>query len=349
MINGALMSRDTEVAKIKDGAIDVLNEGLLPLYFKKYSNFESWLESRAIDRHRTNSRLLKKALRLGNYEDAALVLKVNAATITDTYWFRGEDELNLSYKDIVYKENIFDKLALYGDFNGFELNYSRTPELTNIGSYEKCWRRIDNHWWMYKQGNDLERFSEMFAFKLGKRLGFAMAKYELDGEYIRSLDFTDGARVNFESTEGLVGDNDDYILNFDIFNSLSESLAKQYIAIIYLDTLVMNVDRHTKNYGILRDPLTGRILSLAPNFDNNIALFSRGYPEKTERNDLLVRLFLDLLKKREKAFLYFKELICPEITKELILSCCDEIPIEVNRKLLYEFIINAELKIKLNQ
>ncbi len=167
MINGALMSADRKSAKIKDGAIDVLNEGLLPLYFKKYSNFESWLESRAIDRHRTNSRLLKKALRLGNYEDAALVLKVNAATITDTYWFRGKKtELNLSYKDIVYKENIFDKLALYGDFNGFELNYSRTPELTNIGSYEKCWRRIDNHWWMYKQGNDLERFSEMFAFKL---------------------------------------------------------------------------------------------------------------------------------------------------------------------------------------
>lgn len=58
-----------------------------------------------------------------------------------------------------------------------------------------------------------------------------MAEYELDGEYIRSLVFTKGARVNFKSAEGLFGDNDDYILNFDIFNSLSESLAKQYIAI----------------------------------------------------------------------------------------------------------------------
>ena len=38
----------------------------------------------------------------------------------------------------------------------------------------------------------------------------------------------------------------------------------------------MNVDRHIRNYGVLRNVDTGEILRLAPNFDNNIALLYNG-------------------------------------------------------------------------
>lgn len=106
-----------------------------------------WLESRAIDRHRTNSRILKRILRLGDTSDLNTALHVHGATITDNYWVKTEDEANLTWADVGFRENYFADLALSGRFSSIAKNYTpeelrtATPELTNIGSYEKCWRQ----------------------------------------------------------------------------------------------------------------------------------------------------------------------------------------------------------------
>lgn len=159
-ITGYIMLEDNIIATVKNGEITECNERLLPLYLQRTKYVEGWFASRAIDTHRTNSRLLKKALRLRTADDAQTALSVNAATVTDRYWFKPEGSTAL-YEDIRFKENYFDSLALRGDPNGFSRKPSRTPELTNIGSYEKCWRLIDGKWWMYKSGTDSEYFSEL--------------------------------------------------------------------------------------------------------------------------------------------------------------------------------------------
>ena len=344
-INGFLMSKDTVIVEIKDNDLNIKNETLLPLFLKNFPNIAGWLKSRAIDTHRTNSRLLKKALRLTEAEEAELVLSVNAATITDTYWLKKTDD-NLTYEDIRFKNNMFDKLALYGDPDSFNNEYSRTPELTNIGSYEKCWRIIDEKWWLYKQGNELEQFSELFICEFGKALEFSMAHYEKDGKYVRSLDFTDGASVNFELAESLTGSDEDYTRNFAEIKKLSPKAAKQYIEMIYLDTLCFNMDRHTKNYGLIRDVKNGEILGLAPNFDNNIALISRGYPKNIERqNDKLISLFIEFLENNEDARDCFLKLKHPEITEKLIIDCCDKVPVKADKDFICRFILNAQHQI----
>ena len=43
-----------------------------------------------------------------------------------------------------------------------------TPELTNTGSYEKCWKLENGRWVMHKRGTPEEIFSEAFAAELGK-------------------------------------------------------------------------------------------------------------------------------------------------------------------------------------
>ena len=56
------------------------------------------------------------------------------------------------------------------------------------------------------------------------------------------------------------------------------------------------MDRHTENFGLLRDVETGNIISLALNYDNNIALISKGYPsDVTRENDGLIRFFRDFI------------------------------------------------------
>lgn len=162
--------------------------------------------------------------------------RFESCTVTDRYWFRPEGSAAV-YEDIRFKENYFSELALRGDPDSFSNRPSRTPELTNTGSFEKCWKLINGEWWMYKSGNEKEYFSELFICRLGEKLGLPMAHYELDGEYIRSKDFTNGAEVNFEPMRSLADDDEDYENCFNILNEISPDIAVQYLLLLWMDTV----------------------------------------------------------------------------------------------------------------
>jgi len=294
-----LLSKDTPIARIIGGALEPLLSDRLPLFLKRTGDADAWLKSRAIDNHRTNSRLLKRALRLANKDDLTTVMAVNAATITDNYWVKPIDDDFTKYDDVLFRENMFDELALTGDVNSFDQPPSKTPELTNIGSFEKCWRLENNVWWMYKAGRQEELFSELLAYHIGKALGFPIAEYMTAGDFIKSRDFTESADVDFEPAIGIIGDTSDYIKIYDALCQINPAIAAQYVVMCYFDGLIYNMDRHEHNFGILRSSDTGEILSLAPFFDHNIALISRGYP-KSKPNDALISDFTSLLKHTKK-------------------------------------------------
>ena len=272
MVNGWIMSGDIVAASIRDNIVLPLLPEHCPLCFQCGGDIVSWLKSRAIDRKRPNGRILKRILRLGDTSDLNTALHVHGATITDNYWVKTEDEAGLTWADVGFRENYFADLALSGRFSSIAKNYTpeelrtATPELTNIGSYEKCWRQQDGLWVMVKSGTPEEHFSEIFTAALGKHLGFDMAEYTLSGAYVVSRDFTEG-RLNFEPMANLVQDNEEYDLNYDVLQTLNPSLLKPYLDILFMDALVFNVDRHTQNYGLLRSRETGEILSMVPNFD----------------------------------------------------------------------------------
>lgn len=302
--NGYLMSGEAAVAEIKRGRITPVDPARMPLYLAAHDDLDSWIEGRAIDRHRTNSRILKKVLRLTDSSDAAAVLRAHAATITDNYWLKSADEPSLTYDAIRFTEDTFAEIALTGRFSSYSKEYSDdqlrrgSPELTNIGSYEKCWRLIDGKWWLFKNERAEERFSELLIASLGEKLGFPMATYLPDGDFVKTRDFTEG-RYNFEPAKAIVDDEEDYAFNYDRLTALDPSLGKQYLDILFMDGLCYNMDRHTENYGILRERDTGKIVCMAPNFDNNIALISRGYGSDPSRtNTLLITMFEELLKQK---------------------------------------------------
>ncbi|MDR1563401.1 MAG: hypothetical protein LBS74_00390 [Oscillospiraceae bacterium] len=197
----------------------------LPLFLKRTGDVKAWLEGRAIDSHRTNSRLLKKALRLAHRDDLSTVLAVNAAIITDAYWVKPLEDTSLCYSEVRFTVNSFDELALTGSFNSFNQPPGRTPELTNTGSFEKCWRFCNGKWWMYKSGSSAELFSELCIYHIGRALGFPMAHYEAEGAYIKILDFTDNASVDFEPAAGIIGDESDYIKIYEALRALNAELA----------------------------------------------------------------------------------------------------------------------------
>ena len=334
--NYEILSENTVVAIWQNNKLNVLNEALLPLYLRKIQNANMWLETRAIDSHRANSRLLKKALRLTDKDDISTVIHVNGATITDNYWIR-EIGSELTYDDVKFEDDYFSNLALKGNYDSFNRaansKRSKTPELTNVGSFEKCWKLRDGKWWMYKKANHEEMFSELFIYELGRELGFDMAIYERGEGYIKSLDFTDSASVNFEPASTFMGDNEEYIDVIKALEKLCPQAISDYVKLIFLDTICANPDRHTNNFGLLRDVQTGELLGLAPNYDNNMALISRGYPSKTGNKDVLITMFNELLEE----YPTFRSFV-PKVTEDTVRKVINKLNMKVKSQLIVELV-----------
>ena len=333
-----IMSGDIVTAEWISGKLHILDEKHLPLFLKNFSDLHAWLESRAIDGHRANSRLLKKALRLAERDDVSTVLAVHAATITDNYWICPIGS-SLTYADIRFDSDYFSNLALHGSYDSFNraasVRSTKTPELTNIGSFEKCWKLKDEKWWLYKTASPEELFSELFVCELGKRLGMQMAECKRGDHVLQSLDFTNAGEVILEHANSFMGDNDDYEDVITALQKLCPQAIPDYVRMIFLDTITANPDRHTANFGLLRDAASGKLLGLAPLFDHNMALISRGYPKPfdSRKKDLLITLFTDVLAEHRAYRDYL-----PTLTIEILQDTAASVHVRARKKEIIDYV-----------
>jgi hypothetical protein len=87
----------------------------------------------------------------------------------------------------------------------------------------------------------------------------------------------------------------------------------------FFDGLIFNMDRHEHNFGILRDTETGRILGMAPLYDHNIALITRGFPSDICRDrDRLIEDFVQLVKGENIRF------TLPILTEKMVTRALDK-------------------------
>ena len=335
--NYEIFSGEILVAVWNDNVLTVVNADLIPMYLKYNQDADRWLASRAIDHRRPNSRLLKKALRLVEKDDISSVIHVNGAKITDNYWIR-EVGSKLTYSDVKFSDDYFSNLALKGNYDSFNRaansKRSKTPELTNVGSFEKCWKLRDGKWWMYKKASHDEMFSELFVYELGCALGMNMAVYQRGDACIKSLDFTEAARVNFEPASTFMGDNEDYIDVVKALEKICPNAIPDYIRMIFMDTICANPDRHTNNFGLLRDTQTGELIGFAPNYDNNMALISRGYPSKSGSKDMLISLFNELIEE----YPIYRSCI-PEVTEEMVRVAIAKVNMKVRTQVVVDLVV----------
>ncbi len=78
-------------------------------------------------------------------------------------------------------------------------------------------------------------------------------------------------------------------------------------------------------------------MRLAPNFDNNMALISRGYPKNTTRkNDLLIELFNELMEYDNS----LKQFI-PELSEDVVMGVIKAVGMREKSKEITQFIINV--------
>ena len=217
----------------------------------------------------------------------------------------------------------------------------KAAQRSHLTSFEKCWKLKDGKWWIYKSANQKEQFSELFVYELGKELQMNMAHYEKGDKCVKSLDFTDSAKVIFEPASSFMGDEEDYIKVVEKLKELCPKAIPDYIKMIFLDTITANPDRHTGNFGLMRDAKTGELLGLAPNFDNNMALIARGYPTSKSTNDLLITLFNELMEKYPE----YKEYL-PKVTDQMIKKVISKLNMKVKSQVIVDFVIKRYQAVK---
>ena len=131
-----------------------------------------------------------------------------------------------------------------------------------------------------------------------------------------------------------MGDNEDYIDVVKALEAICPQAIPDYIRMLFMDTICANPDRHTNNFGLLRDVKTGELIGFAPNYNNNMALISRGYPSKPRAKDMLISLFNELLDEYPS----FKEYI-PEVTEATVREVLDKLNMKVKSQVIVELVM----------
>lgn len=335
-LTGYVMKEDKVVAEFNQGNLISYNEDLCPLIIKRTKRLEPFLKYRSIDSGRTNSRILKKILNINIKDNNLISLCSYAASISDDYWFKPKHS-KLKYKDISFNNDMLFDTSLKGLISIYPNKIILTPELTTNGSYEKGWKNNNGVWWLYKVGNKNEIFSELFYSRLFEKLNLPTAHYEYDGKYILSKNFAE--KENFEPMVALVGDDEDYKTIYHELNKINHDIALSYLRLCFFDVVLNNVDRHNENCGIMRDKKTGKIVSLAPNYDDNLCLISRIETLSLSTNEGFLKMFVSFIKNNEEIKKAYQEIDLPSINKDIIEEVLNEINFDVDRKNIASYIL----------
>lgn len=267
----------------------------LPMALRRTGDLRTWLSMRMADTSRFNIRRLYDWYAIREDDSCAVLLPFHAAAVTDHYWIRQEGDAG-TWEEIGALSDSMAEAALTGAVPTERT--LRTPEMTNIGSFEKCWKRDrSGSWMLVKRASGRERFSELFAERLGRALGLRMAEYFPDSRGIASRDFTDGGMYALEHAAAFSEEEEPDEILLERLAQICPEAAGDYADMLYFDALIFNPDRHSANWGLLLRP-DGSVLGLAPLFDHNAALIARGEDILDRRmEDRLIRDYRQLVRR----------------------------------------------------
>ena len=250
----------------------------------------SWFKGRGIPAWRQNIEKLLE--RLNVVSPTELLNKAYGLSLSDQYWIKGERQ-NLKWKDINFFMNDFE----YKDYLDISLNYNsresstrislHSPNNTTDGMVKKGWIiDKDNNRVLVKGTysiSGLEPINEWLASRICKRLDLDYCNYTLD---ILSGQLVSKCKNFLTQDEEIISASD--IMNLEKSNNVSDY--ERYVSILeshgikdvkkklsdmyIVDYLMLNTDRHMKNYGIIRNVKTLKWERITPIFDTGTSLQS---------------------------------------------------------------------------
>jgi hypothetical protein len=231
---------------------------------------------------------LKKIKSLFNARDTTeLTVRSYGLNLTDHYWLHETDK-DLEWKNVNYFDNMFDKIIEPLDANP-EIDKSvnkQSPNLCVDGSIEKRWVILNGERMLLK-GSRYSRMQEPFNERIAAVI---MDYYGIDHVHYdmkRTKDNIPYSECKCMINKNIEFINAKYIMNMedcarkDPYKHYADLCTRNGIdnvqnsldAMLAIDFLIGNEDRHKGNFGILRDANTLQWLKIAPVFDNGNSLF----------------------------------------------------------------------------
>ena len=258
-----------------------------------------WFRGRGIPSWRKD---LEKLLdKLGVSSSDELLNKSYGLSLSDQYWLKDVNSA-VKYEDINFFTNDFEYEA-YLDASldsssksivSLDKNIFKSPNNTTDGMLQKGWIIESGKRVLVKgtyTSNKEEPINEYLASQICKRLGFDYCNYEVE--------WSDKTKL-ISKCNDFINENEELISAYDIYNSEKKpnniSDYEFYIQILekhnvpnarenmenlfILDYLMLNNDRHLKNFGIIRNVNTLKWEKVAPIFDTGESMQCDKYTDE---------------------------------------------------------------------
>ncbi len=245
-----------------------------------------WFKGRGIPSWRKDLEKLLEKLNVSSKEE--LLNKSYALSLSDQYWLK-EENSNVKWQDINFFTNDFEYEAYLEASldSSSSLTTSKdkailhSPNNTTDGMLQKGWI-IENGKRILVKGTYTssreEPFNEWLASQISKRLGFYYCNY--------FVEWTNKTKL-ISKCENFVSEDEEIISAYDVFKSEKKpnnindyefyiqilekhnvlNARKNVEDMFILDYLMLNADRHLKNFGVIRNVNTLEWVRTTPIFD----------------------------------------------------------------------------------
>lgn len=283
---------------------------LLPLNLAQVQNdveLVRFLESRRIPKGRAYLEEVLRPYGLTPSDTKGIIDLSRGVSVNDAYSVVPADD-DIPYAEYNLFDNAFDEvlqvIAYTGAIPQGVVGTGRPSDLTPSGAFPKTWRRIDDSLVLYKAGAasgalnyGREPYAEYLAWQVARAGGFNAVAYELaewKGKVCSTCALFNTSEVAFVPFELCLPSDLIQLCDFEMtqayFADLGEEAACGFRSMAVFDSLIANTDRHSGNFGVLRDNRTGSVFGMAPLFDHNVSLFSRDFDGQLVVPELLRRL-----------------------------------------------------------
>lgn len=290
-----LMQKDNTVAVISismSGFITEVHGVLIPERMPLGTNvsgekgvylLQNWWGGRCIPASRSGVRNLLEALDIS--DTSQFLTKSMGLSLSDQYWVR-EEGSELRWKDVNFFENPFsddigDLLFSMVRKKGPEFSFS-SPDNTSDGVLIKRWKIINGKFCLIKGGSGTlkqEPLNERIASVIMDALGIDHVDYEIqwDGNTPYSVceDFIDtGTELVSAKRLLAIVDSDESVYRryVKVCSNFGIDVVPALDRMMVIDYIMCNNDRHTNNFGLIRDVESLEFLKPAPIFDTGSSL-----------------------------------------------------------------------------
>ena len=265
----------------------------------------AWIASRSIPDMRPNLAPVLRELAARHGID--LMFDSWGLNLSDQYWFKPVD-IDVDWHDVNYFENGYEEalgetlLGGSAPAGNSTARITHSPDTATPGMLSKTWIHRDGTNLLVKSGTgneNREPYNELLATKLLARL--------LDDEDFVAYSLTERHGRAYSTCPTFVTSETELIPAADVLTAFGvtegrdlhrgyleagqalgvSNLGRAVSKMIVADHLMANFDRHTHNFGLMREVETLDRYRVAPLFDNGCGFYSRATTDELEHGRYL--------------------------------------------------------------